>query len=186
MHLITGLLLSFLLSKDRQKSRNPLLDLPWPIKTVHLLPGRVRFHVPLMVGQKDLPQKTASQLSKINGIKSSDFSTITGNFLIYFDEKIIQADLIYAALIRLLQLEKELEKLPQSGLSREINSVTQSLNQAIYAKSNGFIDLKTIIPLALGIIGITQIVSKKAPVLPTGLTLLWWSYNSLIQNRNGK
>jgi hypothetical protein len=186
MHLITGLLLSFLLNKDKAKNRNPLLDLPWPIRTVHLLPGRVRFHVPLMVGQKELPQKSANQLSKINGIKSADFSSITGTFLIYFEGKIIQPDLIYAALIRLLQLEKELEKLPRSSLSREINSVAQALNQAIYAKSNGFLDLKTIIPLALGIIGVTQIVSKKSPVLPTGLTLLWWSYNSLIQNKDGK
>jgi hypothetical protein len=184
MHIITGLLLSYLFGK-KNKSHNPLLTLTWPIKTKHLLPGRVRFQIPLMRGKESELEMACRQISKIEGIISIEHNSIIGSILIYFNEKMIQADLIYAAFIRVLNLEKELEETPPSALGKEIKTISHSLNQVVYGKSNGFIDLRTSIPLILGIIGISQIVAKKTPLFPTGVTLLWWAYNALMQNNRG-
>ena len=82
--------------------------------------------------------------------------------------------------------ENELQKAPDSYLGTEINTVFESLNQAVYSKTNGIIDLHTTISLSLVALGIRQIIKNKTNILPTGLTLIWWAYNSLVANGNGK
>jgi hypothetical protein len=174
-----------MLMKGSNKDKNPLLlQIKWPIRTVHLLPGRVRFQIPLMVGKEDHLKAATTQVAKISGVKWVDYNRISGSVLIYFEEGVIQADLLFTALIRLLGLEDELQKTPPSFLYTEIRSVIESLNQAIYSKTNGTIDLYTSLPIMLAILGISQIIKKRSNIFPTGLTLLWWAYTSLITKNN--
>lgn len=186
MHIITGILLSMLMKGGKDKKKPPLLQTNWPIRTLHLLPGRVRFQVPLMVGKDEELKAATTQIAKIKGVKWVDYNKISGSVLIYFEENIIQADLLFAALIRLLGLDDELQRAPASYVNTEIRSIFESLNQAIYSKSNGIIDLYTTIPLVLAALGIRQIFKSSANIFPTGLTLLWWAYNSLVAKNTGK
>lgn len=186
MHIITGILLSMLMKGGKDNKKPPLLQTKWPIRTVHLLPGRVRFQVPLMVGREEELNSATAQIAKIKGVKWIDSNKITGSVLIYYEENIIQPDLLFAALIRLLGLDEELQKAPPSYLNKEIRSVFESLNQAVYSKSNGIVDLYTTIPLLLAALGVTQIIKNKSNIFPTGLTLIWWAYNSLVLKNVGK
>ena len=186
MHIITGILLSMLMKGGKESKKSPLLQTNWPIRTLHLLPGRVRFQVPLMVGKEEELKSATTQIAKIKGVKWIDSNKITGSVLIYFEENIIQADFLFAALVRLLGLDDELQKAPASYLNTEIRSVFESLNQAVYSKTNGIIDLYTTIPLLLAALGVSQIIKSKTNIFPTGLTLIWWAYNSLIAKNSGK
>jgi copper chaperone CopZ len=186
MHIITGILLSMLMKGGKESKKPPLLQTKWPIRTLHLLPGRVRFQVPLMVGRDEELKAATTQIAKIKGVKWVDSNKITSTVLIYFEENIIQADLLFAALIRLLGLDDELQKAPASYLNSEIRSVFESLNQAVYSKTNGIIDLYTAIPLLLAALGVSQIIKNKSNIFPTGMTLIWWAYNSLIPKSGGK
>jgi hypothetical protein len=186
MHIITGILLSMLMKGGKESKKQPLLQTTWPIQTVHLLPGRVRFRIPLMVKKEEALKAATSQIAKINGVKWIESSKITGSVLINFDHSIIQADLLFAALIRLLELEDELQKAPASYLSTEIRTVFESLNHAVFSKTNGIIDLYTAIPILLAALGISQIFKNKTNIFPTGLTLIWWAYNSFISNKSGR
>jgi hypothetical protein len=186
MHIITGILLSMLMKGGKESKKPPLLQTTWPIRTLHLLPGRVRFQIPLMVGKDEELKAATTQIAKIKGVKWVDSNKITGSVLIYFEENVIQADLLFAALIRLLGLDNELQKAPASYLNTEIRSVFESLNQSVYSKTNGIIDLYTAIPLLLAALGVSQIIKMKTNIFPTGLTLIWWAYNSLVAKDSGK
>ena len=184
MHIITGILLSMLMKGSNKEITSPLLHIKWPIRTLHLLPGRVRFQIPMMVGREEELKAATTQIAKISGVKWVDYNKISGSVLIYFEDSVLKADLLFTALIRLLGLEDELQKAPKSYVNTEIRSVIESLNQAVYSKTNGILDLYTALTLALAGLGVSQIIKNKSNILPTGLTLLWWAYNSVMTNNN--
>jgi hypothetical protein len=150
------------------------------------MPGRVRFRIPLLVGNFSDLNRVCTDIKKVTGVKAIEFNEINGSILIKFDERQVQADLLFAALIRLLGLEEELNKVPNSRLNQEIKNILDALNQVVYDKTNGLIDVYTALPIVLAILGISKIVSERALTLPTGLTLLWWAYNGLTSNKNSK
>jgi len=181
MHVITGLLISYLFNKNKGQKLPPLLQIYWPIQTKHLLPGRVRFAIPLLKGDEKNLKHAQTQIKKIDGVSKVGISPVTATILIQFDESKVQADLLCAALIRLLGLEKELENLPQSTISKELKNFSKSINHALFSKTKGFVDAKTIIPLSLGLIGVVRMFTQKSVTMPAALTMVWWAYNSLMQ-----
>ena len=185
MHIITGLLLGALFSGKKKEGAHPLLGINWPIRTRHLLPGRVRFQIPLMVGQNERLEEACAKLGQVEGVASVDCSGITGSVLIRFDERRLQADLLFAALIRLLGLERELERTPASTVGKEIGGMGHALNQAVHSGTDGFIDLKTAVPLAIGAVGLYRMITQRPVALPTAFTMVWWAYNSLSQGGRG-
>lgn len=186
MHLITGAIISYLFSSKKENKLTPLLQLKWPIITKHYIPGRVRFQIPLMVGLEKPAIELQKQLKKLDGVKSVQTNSVTGSVLILFDESIIKADLLFTAIIRLLGLEKDLENIPEPRIAKEISKFGKSLDHAIYAKSNGMLNLKTVVPLSLGLVGLYKLIMVKSFSMPTAVTLLWWAYNSLILTDNKK
>jgi hypothetical protein len=184
MHIITGILLSLLLKGKKSDSDSPLLAINWPIQTVHLLPGRVRFRIPLMKTRGEELNRACADIGKIKGVDEVDFNVISGSVLVHFDRKLVQADLIFTALIRLLGLENELNRTPRPKLNAEIQNLLDALNNAVYSKTNGILDLYTALPLTLAILGISKIVNERKLALPTGLTMIWWAYNSINSKRN--
>lgn len=182
MHIITGMLVSLLFSRGKKPDTHPLLDLRWPIKTRHVLPGRIRFQIPLLAGQEKTVSDLTQQLKKIDGIHKVHCNAVTGSVLLYFDDTRLQPELLFTVLIRLLGLEKELERTPEAGVKKEISRFSRALNQAIYTKTDGLFDLKTITPLSLGLLGIYRLFSERPLSMPSAVALIWWAYSSLIQN----
>ncbi len=90
MHIITGMLLSMLMKGGNKDKKPLLLQIRWPIRTLHLLPGRVRFQIPLMVGREEELKAATTQIAKISGVKWVDYNKITGSVLIYYEEGVLQ------------------------------------------------------------------------------------------------
>jgi hypothetical protein len=88
-------------------------------------------------------------------------------------------------MIRLLGLEKQLTATPQPTLAKEARRVSGALNSAVYDKTGGLVDLWSLIPLALIVLGVKKLMTDRANMMPTGITLLWWGYNSLFKGGNG-
>jgi hypothetical protein len=184
MHIITGMLISLLFSENKKNKNHPLLDLRWPIITQHLLPGRVRFRIPLLVGQPKLMTGTKEQMGKIEGVLLIEADPRTGSVLVKFDDEKLQPELLYSALIRLLGLEKELERTPTPKIVNEISQLGKGINKAIYSQTNGLIDLKTTLPLVLGIVGIYRLITERPISMPASLTMVWWGFNALMSGEN--
>jgi len=183
MHLITGFLLASLFGKKKEAGRSPLLSLRYPIRTRHILPGRVRFETDVLVNDAKAQQFLMEQMSKVKGVSKVQISTITGSVLVQFEDNEIQPELLYTVLIRLLGLEKELERTPQSLVLKEIRLVGDSLNRAVLERTGGIIDLWTAIPILVGLVGIRKIMAQRALAFPAGFTLVWWAYHSLFRER---
>lgn len=144
----------------------------------HSLKGRIRFYIPVIKNNKELKSLLISQLSKIEAISSFEVNSLIGSLLINYNAKKIEPMIIIGILIRLLNLEKAIERQPESTAKKEIDNFISSLNMAIHEKSNGLIDLKTSISLILFIMGIYK-MKQKSDIIPGGLTLLWWAYSNI-------
>ena len=183
MHLITGFLLASLFGKKKEPGHSPLLNLRYPIRTQHILPGRVRFETDFLINDAKAEQFLSEQMSKVKGVSKVQISTITGSVLIQFEDNEIQPELLYTVLIRLLGLEKELERTPQSVVLKEIRLMGDSLNRAVLERTGGIIDLWTAVPIVVGLVGIRKIMAQRTLAFPTGFTMLWWAYHSLFRER---
>lgn len=181
MHLITGFILAGLVGKNKDQKRSPLLRITGPIRTSHILPGRVRFNIVSLKNNETKLAIVNKQIPKIEGVASVQVNKISGSVLILFDKDRLEPELLCAALIRLLDLEKELEKIPKPIISKELKEMGNSLNRAVFEKTGGIIDLWTAIPILLIIFGIRKILTDRATIWPTGIALLWWGYNSLFR-----
>lgn len=182
MHIITGLLLTTLLGrKAKQASQSPLLRLKWPIETKHLLPGRVRFQVPKLVGNDIEIQRINKQMKRIEGVNSIEANRISGSVVIRYQPEKLEPELLFAALIRLLGLEEELERTPPSLLTKEIQNIGKALNHALYSSTGGVIDLWTVVPLVLLGLGVRHILTQRPVTFPSGITMLWWAYAALFR-----
>lgn len=180
MHIVSGLILAALF-KGSSTKRSPLLNLCGVVETVHLLPGRVRFRVAALVGNRSGQQAVNEQIPKIEGVKSITINPISGSVLIYYQN--LDPELLVVALVRILHLEKELEHVSQPLLARELRELASSCNRIVYDMSHGIVDLWTTLPLLLGMVGAYKVVIDKQTRFPGGVTLLWWAYLHLIRQR---
>ena len=120
MHLLTGFILAGLLGKKKDQKRSPLLRITGPIRTSHVLPGRVRFHISSLANNDDKVELVQKQMVKLEGVDAVHVSRVSGSVLIYFNQDVLEPELLCAALIRLLELEKEFEKAQKQILLKEI------------------------------------------------------------------
>lgn len=110
-----------------------------------------------------------------------EVSPRTGSLLIRYDENQLEPELLFAAVIRLLGLERELEKTPQPVLIRELGAILRSLDRAVSDRTRGLLDFRSGLFLGLAALGIAQMLSRNEKMLPPGFQLLWWAYMGLSQ-----
>jgi hypothetical protein len=181
MHILTGLVLAGLFGKGGGAARSPLLSSGGPIRTVHLLPGRVRFQSDVLRGDPAGGEKLAERLAGIEGVGSAAANPVSGSVLIRYDEQVVQAELLFVAIVRLLGLEREVERAPTPALARGLRQSCAAANRAVYEQTGGLLDLWTAVPLVLGFIGLQRIASRRSAVFPAGLTMVWWAYSALLR-----
>lgn len=175
MHLIASFLLAGLLGSKRPGDARRVPSFPGVIETVHLLPGRARFRTPHLVGRRPEGEVLKRQLARLNGVVGVEVNSISGSICLRFDDDRLKPELLLAAIIRLLGLEREIERAPRSRIGREIQETGEALNRAMYERTGGMIDFHTAMPLLLVMLGVRNIVAGRM----LGWPLLWWAYRAL-------
>ena len=189
MHILTGLLVAKLLrarashvdGKGDRGHASPLFDMPGVITLVHALPGRCRFRLPVLVGQCEAGAKLAGRLEEVEGISSAKVSAATGTILVVYDAARLTDEVLAAAVVRLLGLEKAFSGKVEASLGREIRDWAKSLNVAVYQKTGGVLDARTGLLLTLALLGIRKLFAERSLALPAGFTLLWWAGCGLLR-----
>lgn len=182
MHLLTGFVLTTLLGRSKRQRGKRLPSFPGVLETAHALPGRLRLRVPAIIGHPTAAEEIQNRLGRLDGIDSARVSGITGSVLLRYDADVVEPEIVFAAVVRLLGLEEQIDKTPQSHLGREIREMGDAINRAVHEQTGGLIDLWTGLPLALVVLGIRNVVSQNGQL---GWPLLWWAYMSLFpQGRN--
>lgn len=179
MHIVTGMLIAGLLGRRKKASLLPLLR-HGPVRANHVLPGRIRFSVPRLAGDHSRARFVREKLATIEGVQSVDVSTVTGSLLIRYSEQCVQPELLYAATVRLMGLEKELEKPPRPKVVKELRSFLDSLNRVVYDKTGGLLNFTSALLILLAAVGTKKLLTEGAKAMPAGFTLLWWGAHHLL------
>ena len=143
----------------------------------HTIPGRVRFFIPVLKMDMEKGQLLERQLLKAAAISQIKVNSLLGTLLIVYDADKLDEMTLTGVLAKLLGLEKELEKTPQSILGQEVSKLLKSANSSVYEQTEGLLDLNTAITLTFLSLGIWTIV-RGPSILPAGISLVYWAYNN--------
>jgi hypothetical protein len=155
------------------------------VQTAHCLPGRVRFRVPSLVGNANGRALVLQKLPGIQGVDSVSVDGTSGSVLIRYREEEVKPELLFAALVRLLGLDDELQRSPQPVLARELRTISQTLNRVVYDRTGGLVDLHSALIITMAAVGLNKLVAEGSRSFPAGFTLVWWALNSSAWNRGG-
>jgi hypothetical protein len=182
MHLITGFLLAALAGAKKNKNGHPKVRVPrfttGPVQTAHALPGRLRLRVPSLKENGPGRDLIRGRLPAIDGVEAVDVSPLSGSVLIRYREQDVEPELLFAAVVHLLDLEKEMDAPCKPLVVRELKSMGDSLNRAVYEKTGGVIDLWTAVMIVLAGAGVRIMLKNPARAFPAGFTLIWWGLNA--------
>lgn len=162
-----------------------ILSFSGPVETVSNLPGRTRFRTSAVVGREAARDLLIQNLSKIKGVTSIEVNLTSGSVLIHYQPETMTPELLFAAIIKLLDLEAEFLSTPESMLAREFREIGSSLNRTVYELTGGVTDFHTLLLISLAFLGIYIIRKDPVRAFPSGLTLLWWAYRSFRSDREG-
>ena len=143
------------------------------IQVKHYQNGRLRLQTEVLKDDEELKEEFLNNIQRINGINSVEVNSITGSILIYFDEKVIESSFLYLVVLRLLHLDEEALKNKSGRIKELLKQIFESVDMAVYNKSKGYLDLRTLTAGIFIFYGIKKL--WKVPGLPKGATLLWWA-----------
>ena len=124
MHILTGFLLAGLLGKNKFRRRTLMpMFRTGPVQTAHLCRGGC--------GSAYLPwRKTArrgagaGKAADLAGVQSVQLNPATGSVLIVYREGEVRPELLFAAVVRLMNLDAELKRTPQPVVTRELREIS--------------------------------------------------------------
>jgi copper chaperone CopZ len=119
------------------------------------------------------------KLPTIPGVQSVELRPATGSVLIAYRQEEVRPELLFAAVVRLLNLDAEFKRMPQPIVTRELKEILGSANRMVYDRTGGLIDLWSAGLILLAAIGIRRLVVDGMRATPAGLTLVWWGLASL-------
>lgn len=118
-------------------------------------------------------------------MNSVEVNLISGSVLIHYQPEVINPEILFVAIIKLLDLESELLSTPDPFLGREIREIGDSLNRTVYELTGGMTDFHTLLLISLAVFGIYMFRRDSLRAFPGGITLLWWAYSSFRSNAEG-
>ena len=151
------------------------------IQVKHYQNGRLRLQTDILRENVELEQEFLNNMRQLSGIHSVSVNSIIGSILIYFDEKIIESSFLYLIVLKLLHLEGETLKNKPGKIKVLLKQTFEAVDMAIYNKSKGYLDLKTLVAGIFAFYGIKKL--RKFPELPAGATLLWWAFIFLSEGK---
>ncbi len=184
MHILTGFLLAGLLGKNKFRRRTlmPMLH-TGPVQTAHWTPGRVRLRVPSLAENGAGAAMVRQKLPTIQGVQSVKLNPATGSVLVVYREDEVRPELLFAAVVRLMNLDAELKQMPQPLVTRELREILGGMNRMVYDRTGGLLDLWSATLILLTAIGIQKLFVQGTRAFPAGLTLVWWGLASLLGGR---
>ena len=143
------------------------------IQVEHYQTGRLRLQTDVLKENVELEQEFLNNMKQLSGINEVKVNSVIGSILIYFDEKVLENSFLYLIVLKLLHLDEEALKNKSGKIKELLKQVFESTDMAIYNKSKGYLDLKTLTAGIFIFYGIKKL--WKVPGLPKGATLLWWA-----------
>ncbi len=148
------------------------------IEVKHYQLGRLRLQTDVLKKNTELREEFQNNIKRISGIEKAVVNPINGSILLIFDENTIEHSFLY---LKLLHLEEEIFKIKSSKTEVALKKLFEVLDLAIYNKSRGFLNVKTVLAGVIAFYGIKKL--RKSNAILSGWTLLWWA-SSLLRGEN--
>jgi copper chaperone CopZ len=127
--------------------------------------------------------RVREKLPAIQGVQSVRLNPATGSVLIVYRDGEVRPELLFAAVVRLMDLDAELKRTPPPIITRELREILGSVNRMVYDRTGGLVDLWSAGLILLAGIGIQRLFVQGMRAFPAGLTLVWWGLASLLGAR---
>lgn len=134
-------------------------------QVVSSIPGRTRFKVPQLSRNQEDMARIASGIQEHLGPESVEYNTKTGSILVHHDTDQHTLDDVKGIMKDLCVIFADItgacELIPLNDKSEEgdFSSVIYDLNQRCVNTTNGIIDLRFVLPLGLGALGVLQLLT---------------------------
>ena len=147
-----------------------------------LTKNRLRIEIDKLKNNREEINELTENLKKISVIKNFKIIQSLGSLTIEFDDSQIDSQFMLGIILKLLNLDEELLKDRKGKVKNTFSSLGKLADITIYNKTKGLFDAKTLVGTMLLIYGIKKF--KNEMFLPSGATLIWWSYRLLSKKGN--
>ena len=147
-----------------------------------LTKNRLRIEIDKLKNNREEINELTENLKKISVIKNFKIVQSLGSLIVEFDDSQIDSQFMLGIILKLLNLDEELLKDRKGKIKNTFSSLGKLADITIYNKTKGLFDAKTLAGTMLLIYGIKKF--KNEMFLPSGATLIWWSYRLLSKKGN--
>ena len=147
-----------------------------------LTKNRIRIEINKLKNNREEIDELTENLKKISVIRNFKIVQSLGSLTVEFDDSQIDAQFMLGIILKLLNLDDELLKDRKGKIKNTFSSIGKLADITIYNKTKGLFDAKTLAGTILLIYGIKKF--KNEMFLPSGATLIWWSYRLLSKKGN--
>lgn len=147
-----------------------------------LTKNRLRIEIDKLKNNREEINELTENLKKISVIKNFKIVQSLGSLTVEFDDSQIDSQFMLGIILKLLNLDEELLKDRKGKIKNTFSSLGKLADITIYNKTKGLFDAKTLVGTMLLIYGIKKF--KNEMFLPSGATLIWWSYRLLSKKGN--
>jgi copper chaperone CopZ len=164
----------------------------------HHIPGRVRFRVPAAKGEEQRLRELSSAIAKVPGVNSVDYNPVTGSILIeyspgeYRDLGSLDKSLNESGIpIEVKQRSVQQDDVSPSRNGRHhhphhrkshaakvVDSFFRELDHDIRTATGNEVDLKFVMPLVVGVLGLISL--RRTATTPLWLTLMIFAFHSFM------
>jgi hypothetical protein len=159
----------------------------------HHIPGRLRIRVPAAKGEEELLRKLSSAIAKVPGISEVEYNQITGSILIRYSwqehSNLNSLDAgLSASSVPIVMKKAISDEQPSNDRRRrrgrrslaatKVDSFFRQLDKEIRSATDDELDLKFILPLVVGALGIYSL--RHWSTTPLWLTLLIFAFHSFL------
>ena len=144
--------------------------------------NRIRIEIDKLKNNREEINELTENLKKISVIKNFKIVQSLGSLTVEFDDSQIDSQFMLGIILKLLNLDDELLKDRKGKIKNTFSSLGKLADITIYNKTKGLFDAKTLAGTMLLIYGIKKL--KNEMFLPSGATLIWWSYRLLSKKGN--
>lgn len=175
----SGAMLALSMLRGKQ-AKCPLPSFKGIIETVHFLPGRVRFYIPLLEKDKDRAADLEKQLKSLKVVKRVEVKPAIGMARITYEDEEVAPIILMGAVMKLLGLDQKLNE-PRSGsLPNQFNAGIKVANDVIFDSTNGLLDFNSLLSLLLLGGAVYKVRGSLANLTaPPAITLAWWAFNRM-------
>jgi len=150
------------------------------IQLVSHFPGRFRVRAGKFREEPDAREAVVKRLRGEPGVVSVHASALTGSILVTYDPRTVQIEALLAVLLsasNLSGIAADAQASPHgtTALAGRVKQTFASMDVNLFRAASGKLDLRTAVPGALLLSGVTTLLVKSL-VMPQWYDLVFWSY----------